>query len=76
MADDIREIKAYVEANRTLDTPFDIVITARSPAWNGPSFRISYLPLIEAGATWWIEGLWEECEEAAIAAHPARAAFP
>jgi hypothetical protein len=66
-ADDVREIKAYIEANRTLDTPFDIVLNGRVAGMDRPQLQDKLLPLIEAGATWWIEGLWEDSEEAAIA---------
>src|SRR5512139_3306630 len=67
LADDIREIKAYVEANRTLDTPFDIVINGNVTSLERSQLQDKLLRLIEAGATWWIEGLWEDSEEAAIA---------
>ena len=65
-ADDILGIKAYVEANRTLDTPFDIVLNGRVAGLERSQLQEKLLPLIEAGATWWIEGLWEENEENAI----------
>ena len=66
LADDIREIKAYVDANRTLDTPFDIVLNGRVAELERSQLQDKLLPLIEAGATWWIEGLWEDSEENAI----------
>jgi hypothetical protein len=65
LGDDIREIKAYIEANRTLDTPFDIVLNGRVAELNRSQLQDKLLPLIDAGATWWIEGLWEESEESA-----------
>jgi hypothetical protein len=66
MADDVREIKAFVEANRTLDTPFDIVLNGRVAGMDRSQLQDKLLPLMDAGATWWIEGLWEESEESAI----------
>jgi hypothetical protein len=66
MADDVREIKAYVKANHTLDTPFDIVLNGRVAGMDRSQLQDKLLPLIEAGVTWWIEGLWEESEENAI----------
>jgi hypothetical protein len=65
-AEDVREIKAYVEANHTLATPFDIVLNGRVIGMDRSQLQDKLLPLIDAGATWWIEGLWEETEESAI----------
>lgn len=63
---DIHAIKAYVDANRTLATPFDIVVIGDtldlSPAGRQEKLR----PWLAAGATWWIEGLWEASEERVI----------
>ena len=57
--DHVREIKAYIEANRTLSTPFDIVVNG-STADLAPDQRGAVLRgWREAGATWWIEGMWE-----------------
>jgi hypothetical protein len=67
MADDVREIKAFVDANRTLDTPFDIVLNGKVANLERSQLQDKLLSLIDAGATWWIEGLWEESEESAAA---------
>ena len=61
--DDIREIKAYVEANRTLNTPFDIVVNGSTAELEPNQRREVLLEWREAGATWWIEGMWEASEE-------------
>jgi hypothetical protein len=63
---DIREIKAYVDANRTLTTPFDIVASGKTAGLDRVQLKDKLLPWNEAGATWWIEGLWEETEEQVI----------
>jgi hypothetical protein len=60
---DIREMKAYVDANRTLTTPFDIVASGKTAGMDRAQLQNTLLPWIEAGATWWIEGLWGESEE-------------
>jgi alkanesulfonate monooxygenase SsuD/methylene tetrahydromethanopterin reductase-like flavin-dependent oxidoreductase (luciferase family) len=61
--EDVRAVKAYVDENRTLSTPFDIVATGSTNRLE-PSQRSQFLgQLAEAGATWWIEGLWEMSEE-------------
>jgi hypothetical protein len=60
---DVREMKAYVDANRTLTTPFDIVASGKTAGLDRAQVRDTLLPWMDAGATWWIEGLWGESEE-------------
>ena len=60
---DICEIKAYVEANRALTTPFDIVVGGKTAGLDRAQLQDKLLPWREAGVTWWIEGLIEESEE-------------
>lgn len=67
LGNDIREIKAFVKASRTLDTPFDIVLNGKVAGLERSQLQDKLLPLIDAGATWWIEGLWEDTEEASAA---------
>jgi alkanesulfonate monooxygenase SsuD/methylene tetrahydromethanopterin reductase-like flavin-dependent oxidoreductase (luciferase family) len=61
--EDVREIRAFVDSERGSQQPFDIVV-------EGKSFGLSVVEKAEkiaawsdAGATWWIEGLWGESEE-------------
>ena len=61
-----REMKAYVEANRTLTTPFDIVVSGKIAGLEGTKLQDKLVPWVEAGATWWVEGLWEGPEEQVI----------
>lgn len=56
--DDIRAIKAYVEANRTLTTPFDITMEGETPADDRERAADMVRPWIEAGCTWWLESRW------------------
>jgi len=60
---DVREIKAYVNANRTLTTPFDIVTIGNTLDLSLSEQQDRLRPWLEAGAAWWIEGLWEASEE-------------
>lgn len=64
---DIRDIKAYVDANRTLTTPFDIVTSGKTAGLDRTQLQDRLQPWIEAGTTWWVEGLWNEPEESVIA---------
>jgi len=56
----VREIRAFVEANRKLDSHFDIVVENTSPGDDPAAAAAKVHPWIEAGATWWIESMWEE----------------
>ena len=57
---DIRAIRAYVQDNRATATPFDIVVVGKSLGLEPGQREDSLLALAEAGATWWVEGLWDE----------------
>jgi alkanesulfonate monooxygenase SsuD/methylene tetrahydromethanopterin reductase-like flavin-dependent oxidoreductase (luciferase family) len=65
--DDIRKIKAYIDSHRELATPFDIVISGTTGSLEPEGRRAKLLPYAEAGATWWVEGLWEGSEEQVMA---------
>jgi len=55
---EVAEVKAYIVAHRTEKTPFDIVIEGSSAALE-PAERLARMTAWQqAGATWWIEGLW------------------
>jgi alkanesulfonate monooxygenase SsuD/methylene tetrahydromethanopterin reductase-like flavin-dependent oxidoreductase (luciferase family) len=63
--EDIREIKAYVDANRSGSAPFDIVLNGSMASLDEAQRKDKSLQLSKAGATWWIEGLWDATEETA-----------
>lgn len=56
--DHIRQMKAYIDANRTLDTPFDIVVEGQTAGLEQARAQEKVAPWIAAGATWWIESLY------------------
>jgi len=56
----IRDIKSYVEVNRELDSPFDIIVEKTSPGDDPEAAAEAVRPWADAGATWWIESMWEE----------------
>ncbi|MGQ0600446.1 MAG: LLM class flavin-dependent oxidoreductase [Anaerolineales bacterium] len=56
--DHIREMKAYIEANRTATTPFDIVMEGVTPGRSRKKAAAQVKQWADAGATWWIEALW------------------
>ncbi len=57
--DDIRAIRDYVAERRTEPTPFDIVVEGVTPGDDPTHAADIVRPWAEAGATWWIEALWE-----------------
>jgi hypothetical protein len=58
--EDVRQIKAYVDENRELTTPFDIVVGGDLRKLEPAQQREELAKWQEAGATWFVEGLWEE----------------
>ena len=56
---DVAQMKAYIDSNRTLTTPFEIIIEGKTTGLDRSQVQDTINPWIEAGATWWIEGLWE-----------------
>lgn len=63
---DICDIKSYVDANRTLRTPFDIVISGKTAGMDHTQLQDKLLPRQEAGLTWWVEDVIGEPEEQVI----------
>lgn len=64
--EDICEIKTYVEANRTLTTPFDIVVSGKTAGLERAQLQAKILPRQEAGLTWWIEDMIGQSEEEVV----------
>jgi poly-gamma-glutamate capsule biosynthesis protein CapA/YwtB (metallophosphatase superfamily) len=60
---DIRAVKAFLEENRQENTSFDIVATGNTSSLSPDEQRRQLLEWEAAGATWWIEGLWEASSE-------------
>jgi hypothetical protein len=56
--DEIREMKAFVDANRMQTTPFDIVVEGQTPGDDRDKATTIVHPFEEAGATWWLEAMW------------------
>ena len=56
--DDIRAIKAYVQANRQLSTPFDIIWEGETPGEDLTHAAAVVGPWRDVGVTWWMETRW------------------
>jgi hypothetical protein len=63
---DICDIKSYVDANRTLSTPFDIVVSGKTAGMDQSQLQDKLLPRQEAGLTWWVEDVIGNPEEQVI----------
>jgi alkanesulfonate monooxygenase SsuD/methylene tetrahydromethanopterin reductase-like flavin-dependent oxidoreductase (luciferase family) len=55
---DLREMKTYVDSNRTDETPFDFIAEGKTAGMDSDQIREKLAPWVEAGATWWVESMW------------------
>jgi hypothetical protein len=55
---DLIAMKTYIDANRTLTTPFDIVVEGQLYGLEPAQKNEKLQEWSEAGATWWLESLW------------------
>ena len=55
---DLREMKAFIDAHRTLTTPFDVIWEGETPGDDLEQAATIVRPWAEAGATWWMEARW------------------
>ena len=56
---DVAAIAAYVAAHRTETTPFDIIVEGVTPGDDPDRAAAIVGPRADAGATWWIEAMWQ-----------------
>ena len=54
-ADDVREMKATLEAGRKKGAPLDIVVGGATGSMPKKAATAHIKPLVDAGATWWSE---------------------
>jgi hypothetical protein len=62
---DVCEMKEFVAANRTETSAFDIVVSDKTHDMPDAQRQDVLGSWMEAGATWWVEGLWGVSEETA-----------
>lgn len=55
--DDLREMVAYVEAQRTSAGPFDVVLAGATPGADPAEDAAIVAPYAGAGLTWWVESV-------------------
>jgi alkanesulfonate monooxygenase SsuD/methylene tetrahydromethanopterin reductase-like flavin-dependent oxidoreductase (luciferase family) len=56
--DEIRAMRTYIDA-RVPDRAYDIIVEGKTPGDDPDQAREILNPWREAGATWWIEALWD-----------------
>jgi hypothetical protein len=57
--DDVRQIRAFVDEQRSATTPFDIVVEGITPGDDSERAVAQLEPFADAGMTWWIESMWD-----------------
>jgi hypothetical protein len=65
-AEELRAMTAYVAEHRTLQTPFDIIIEGETPGDDPVAAAAAVRSWAEAGATWWLEAMWQAADLAAV----------
>ncbi len=56
---DLRDMAAFIHANRSTTTPFDIIMEGQTPGDDPVKAVAMVRPYVEAGATWWNEAMWD-----------------
>jgi alkanesulfonate monooxygenase SsuD/methylene tetrahydromethanopterin reductase-like flavin-dependent oxidoreductase (luciferase family) len=56
---EVRQMAEYVAIHRQNPTPYDIILEGQTPGSNPAEAASIVLPYAEAGATWWLEAMWE-----------------
>ncbi len=55
---DLAAMKAFIDANRTEQTPFDYVVEGKTGGLSALEQQEKLRPWVEAGSTWWVESMW------------------
>jgi hypothetical protein len=53
-------MKQYIDQRRTESTPFDIIAEGRTSNVDRAAQEAKIRPMLDAGATWWIENMWTD----------------
>lgn len=57
--EDIRELAGYIRGERQGETPYDIVVEGTTPGNDPKRAAAAVRAWEDAGATWWIESMWD-----------------
>ena len=61
--EDISLMKSWIEENRSETTAFDIVVEGKTQGNDPNEWENIVHPWFEAGATWWIEAMWDAMDK-------------
>jgi alkanesulfonate monooxygenase SsuD/methylene tetrahydromethanopterin reductase-like flavin-dependent oxidoreductase (luciferase family) len=61
--DDVADMKLYIEEERTLTTPYDIVMSGKITGLSTSEQKDRLAEWQKVGVTWWIEFFWGDAEE-------------
>ena len=64
--EDIRQMRAYIEAHRQQSPPFEIVWEGETPGDDRQQAQDIIGPYAEAGVTWWMESRWAAIGSASL----------
>jgi len=56
----VLEMRTWLDSNRTGDASIDIIVDGQTPVKEPGKHADIVQPFIEAGATWWIESMWDK----------------
>jgi hypothetical protein len=62
---DLVQMKGFINTNRSLTTPFDYVTEGKTGDLEPAQAAEKLQQWAEAGATWWVESLWDATAEQA-----------
>jgi len=57
--EEIAQMREWIQTNRSLTTPFDIVVEGQLPGADSAKAAQIVSPYAASGATWWMESLWD-----------------
>lgn len=63
LPEDVRAIRAFVAEHRAVEWPFDIVVNGETPGNDQTAARAMVQTYADAGATWWIDAMWDAIHE-------------
>lgn len=65
---EVEQIRDYIRANRTEPGPYDIVVEGATPGDDSAAAAAIVQPYADAGATWWLEAMWDAANLAPVQA--------
>jgi alkanesulfonate monooxygenase SsuD/methylene tetrahydromethanopterin reductase-like flavin-dependent oxidoreductase (luciferase family) len=64
--DEIAAMHTYIQERRSERAPYEIVVEGKTPGAKPSQAAAQVRAFAQAGATWWIEALWDQPEQAEV----------